>query len=163
MYAEASGTPFSIGSIQTGVAIANPLNVSVNVTLDLRKLDGSSAGISPFTITVPANGQIAKFLNEFFPNLALPFQGVLRITGSAAVSVAGLRGRVNERNDFLITTTSPSPIVSSSVSSSLVFPHLVDGGGYTTQIIVVGNGSGDITGTLQFFGQSGLPLPLNFR
>jgi hypothetical protein len=44
-----------------------------------------------------------------------------------------------------------------------MFPHLVDGGGYTTQIIVIGNGSGDNAGTLQFFTRDGLPLPLNFR
>jgi len=145
------------------VAIANPTNQPVNVTLEVRKLDGTSAGVATTTVSVPANGQAARFLNQFFPTLAIPFQGVLRITSSVAVSAAGLRGRTNERNDFLITTTAPSPIVSSTASSNLFLPHLVDGGGYTTQIIIVGNGAGDFSGTLQFFAQSGLPLPLTFR
>jgi hypothetical protein len=163
MYAESSGVPFSVGSVQTGIAIANPSNSPVLVTMELRMLDGSPAGVAPALVTVPANGQIGKFLNEFCPALSTSFQGVLRVTAGTPVSVVGLRGRTNERNDFLITTTPPAPIVTSSASINLMFPHLVDGGGYTTQIIVIGNGTGDYAGTLRFFTRTGLPLPLNFK
>jgi hypothetical protein len=163
MYAESSGVPFSVGSIQTGVAIANPSSAPAPVTLELRKLDGSPAGVASTVVTVPPNGQVGRFLNEFFPALSTPFQGVLRVTAGTPISAVGLRGRTNERNDFLITTTPPASLVTPSASINLMFPHLVDGGGYTTQIIVIGNGAGDSTGTLQFFTREGLPLPLNFR
>ena len=85
------------------------------------------------------------------------------MTAGSAFSVAGLRGRTNERGDFLTTTTPPSPIGSALATSDLFFAHLVDGGGYTTQIILIGNGAGDSTGILQFAGQAGQPLPLNLR
>jgi hypothetical protein len=163
MYAEASGVPFTVGSIQSGVAITNPSSQPAIVILELRKLDGSSAGVAPVTFTIQPNAQVSRFLNQFFPNLPTPFQGVLKVTAGSAVSVAGLRGRTNERNDFLITTTNPSPIGSATLSSNLIFPHLVDGGGYTTQIVVTGNGAGDFPGTLQFFSQSGQPLPLTLN
>jgi len=67
---------------------------------------------------------------------ALPrqFQGVLRLsTASAALSVLGLRGRYNERGNFLITTTPPVAETAPAAVGEVVFPHLVDSGGYTTQ------------------------------
>jgi hypothetical protein len=163
MYAESSGVPFTIGSIQSGVAIANPSSAPVSVTLEVRNLDASPTGTSPITITIPANGQTGKFLNEYFPTLATPFQGVLRVTAASPVSAVGLRGRTNERNHFLITTTPPSPISQTAAPLTQILPHLVDGGGYTTQIIVIGNGAGDFGGTLRYFTRNGLPLPLNLR
>jgi hypothetical protein len=164
MYAEATGVPFTVGSVQTGLAMANPSDKAVTVILDLRKLDGSSAGVTASTISIPANGRVSKFLYELFPTLPRPFQGVVRMIADAPISAIGLRTRTNERTDFLITTTAPSPLATSSTAAgSLVFPHLVDGGGYTTQIIIIGNGAGDYPGTMQLFGQSGLPLPLTFR
>ena len=65
------------------------------------------------------------------------FQGLLRITSVNSIAVTGLRGHYNERGDFLITTTvvqkenDPSP-----VSSELLFPHFVLGGGYETQFVL---------------------------
>src|SRR5206468_1934381 len=92
------------------------------------------------TAPVPANGQIVTFLNQIqgLGNLQLPFQGILRISTNAAsgISVAGLRGRYNERGDFLITTTPPID-ESSTSSGELLFPHLTDAGGYTTQFILL--------------------------
>ena len=100
---------------------------------------------------------------EYETASSTPFQGVLRVTAGSPVSVVGLRGRTNERNDFLITTTPPSPIFQAAAPVTQILPHLVDGGGYTTQIIVIGNGAGDFTGTLRFFTRTGLQLPLNLR
>jgi hypothetical protein len=50
--------------------------------------------------------------------------------------VAGLRGRYNERGDFLITTVPLSSELSTTSSAEVVFPHLVDGDGYTTQFVL---------------------------
>ena len=60
---------------------------------NLPRLDGTPAGA--VTTTLPGNGQVSKFVHELFPNLALPFQGILRISGGTAsgMSVVGVRGR----------------------------------------------------------------------
>src|SRR5438105_284839 len=99
---------------------------------------------------------------EGFANLQVPFQGVLRISTDEAsrVAVAGLRGRYNERRDFLITATPPID-ENSTPSGELVFPHLADGGGYTTEFILLNESSQLSSGTLRFFSQTGQPLNLS--
>jgi hypothetical protein len=158
MYAESSS------SIQTGVAISNPGSSNVAVNFDLTNLDGSSTGLTG-TTTVPATGQIAMFLNQI-PGFSAPsssFEAVLRISG-ANVYVTGLRGRYNERGDFLITTTAPVDEKAAPSPAELVFPQLAAGGGYTTQIILFSGTAGQsATGVLQFVSQSGQPLILSFQ
>jgi hypothetical protein len=158
MYAE------SFGSIQTGIAISNPNSSNVTVTFDLTNLDGSPTGLSG-TATIPATGQISLFLNQIpgFGALSTSFKGVLRISG-APVFVTGLRGRYNERGDFLITTTAPVDENATTSASEMVFPQLADGGGFTTQIILFSGTSGQSgSGVLQFSSQSGQPWILNFQ
>ena len=164
MYAEASGTFGDVGSIQTGVAIANPGSTTTTVTFDLTQLDGTTIGLTG-TATVPGQGQVALFLNQIqgFESLVLPFQGVLRVsTGSqSGVSVAGLRGRYNERGDFLITTTPPVDEAGASTTAEFLFPHFADSGGYTTQFILFSGLPGQTSsGTLRFFNASGEALDL---
>jgi len=87
--------------------------------------------------------------------LPLPFQGVLRITG-ANVAVTGLRGRYNERRDFIVTTTPPVDEASQLSTEELLFPQIADGGGYTTQFILFSGRTGQSpNGLLRFFSTSG--------
>src|SRR5438874_1403012 len=92
-FAEASGNfaQSAVGSIQTGIAVANTSTSDAAVTLELSKLDGSSTGLVG-TLTVPANGQKAIFLNQIqgLGSLQLPFQGVLRVSSAAPFSMIGL-------------------------------------------------------------------------
>jgi hypothetical protein len=153
----------SIGSIQSGLAISNASAVTATVTLQLYKLDGTSAG-SPVKLTVPVGGKVAKFADELFPSVSTPFKGILRLTSDVPVSVAGLRARNNERRDFLISTV---PIVQETAqgsSAELEFPHIVDGGGYTTQFILINAVIGQTsTGSSLFKNSSGLPFDLNLQ
>src|SRR5207253_8784638 len=63
MYAETSGPVTQPLSIQSGVAIANPGQAPVTVNLVLTQMDGSTVG-QPTTVTIPANGQTARFVKE---------------------------------------------------------------------------------------------------
>jgi hypothetical protein len=159
LYAEVSE------SIETGVAVANTSDSMTNITIELSKLDGSSTGLTG-TLTVPANGQVAIFLKEIpgFGSLQTPLQGVLRLTSASRISVTGIRGRYNERNDFLITTT-PAVEENTVVSHSPVyFPHVADSGGYTTQFILFNARPGtSSSGKIVFFNAEGRPLELILR
>ena len=165
LYAEATDTDG--GTIQTGIAIVNPSSSSATVTFDLLTLGGGSTGLSG-SATVPGNGQIAQFMNQIqgLESLTTPLQGVLRISTTATdgIALVGLRSRLNERGDFLITTTTLVDEADDDVTDELFFPHLADGGGYTTQFIQL-SGSTDRTmiGTLEFRSQTGaaLSLPLS--
>lgn len=157
LYGEASGNLFALGSIQTGLAVTNLSANAASVRVEVNRLDGSPTGLVG-TLDVPANGQAARFLNQIpgLDSLQLPFQGVLRVTSSEAISVTGLRGRYNERGDFLVTTAPPVNESSAPVNSALYFPHIADSGGYTTQFILFSGGSGQSSaGLLTFFTQSG--------
>lgn len=156
------------GTVQTGVAIANPAAQNINVQFELMSLSGIPMGISA-SIQIPPKGQRSMFLSEVkgFQAMQTPFQGILRIstTSTFGVSVVGLRGRNNKRGDFLISTTPSVDENSLSSSGELFFPHFVDGGGYTTKFVVF---SWPLTGlprsgTILFLGQTGQPLSLSLR
>jgi hypothetical protein len=147
-YAELSGT------IRSGFAIANPNASAITVNL--------AAGGRTATVDIPANGQRALFLNEIpaFASLTVPFQGILTMSSSLPFSTTGIRGRTNERGDFLITTTPAVDEAISTASSELLFPHFADGGGYNTQFILFGRST---TGTSYFFSRAGQPGTLLFQ
>lgn len=167
LYAEASGDfdHSAAGSIQTGLAISDLSNAAATVTLELNRLDGSSTGLTG-SLVIPANGQAAKFLNQIqgLSSLTLPFQGVLRVSSASSISLVGLRGRYNERTDFLITTTPPVNESVPATSTELIFPHFADAGGYTTQFILFSGAAGQLSsGALRLFSQSGQALSLTLR
>ena len=170
LYSEASGffSTQQVGSVQTGVAIVNTGSTAATVNFELTRLNGAPAGLAGVE-TIPANGHIAKFLNQIvgLESIQAPFQGVLRISSTSSpggIAVVGLRGRYNERGDFLITTTQPSDESAPAPATEQFFPHFADGGGYTTQFILF-NGLTDqfSSGSLRFFGQSGQSLSLSVR
>src|SRR5262249_11785861 len=130
---------------------------------ELTTTDGVNTGLTAIA-TVPASGHISKFVTELFPTLTLPFTGVLRTTSFSSITVVSLQSAYNERADFLMTTTPVSNEASPSSNSTLVFPQIVDGGGWTTQFILFSGIAGQIaTGTIQFFGQNGQALNLTVR
>ncbi len=165
LYVETAGD-FNVsaaGAIQTGFAIGNPSTTDVTISLELTTLDGKSTGLTG-KATVPGSEQVAMFLNQIegFRTLPTPFQGVLRISG-ANVFVAGLRGRYNERGDFLITTTPPVD-ETATVTSELLFSHFADGGGYSTQFVLFSGSAGPIpNGSLRFLAQTGRAIGLTLK
>lgn len=157
MYAEVSGISSEIGSIDSGLAVANPSTDPISVALQLVSMDGSSP-VPSVTVTVPPNGQLARFIRELFPALPLSFRGFLKATANTPINVTGLRGRYNERGDFLITTTPPRNDALRVSSTQLIFPHIVSGGGYTTQFMLYGQSA---SGQIFFNSQNGSPLSMS--
>ncbi len=167
LYAESAGNfnLGAIGSMQTGVAIANASATPATVNFELSGLNGTSTGMTG-SVSIPANGQAAMFLGQIpgFGALQSSFQGVLRASSASSIAVVGLRGRYNERRDFLITTTQPTIEGAASAAGEQFYPHFVDGGGYTTQFILFNGGTDQSSaGSLRFFGQAGQQLNLSLR
>ena len=104
---------------------------------------------------VPANGQVARFLPQITGFPPVVPRGVLRISSTAPIAAVGIRGRYNERVDFLITTI---PTINEAAATSVesLFPHFPDGGGYTTQFVLFSGSAGQVSsGDLRFFSQFG--------
>jgi len=164
IYVALSGKTPDPGAIDSGVAIANPSASAVTLTLELFQANGLSTGLVG-TLKIPAFGQTAKFLSELFPSLTPPFEGIVRVTaGSVGISAIGLRGRYNERSEFLFTTTPPANENNSASAAEFDFAHIVAGGGFTTQFVLFSGSAGQSgTGSIRFFAQDGtsLLLPLS--
>ena len=140
--------------IRSGIAIANPSNSAVDVTIEF-------AGV-PKTFSIQARGQTALFLDEMvmLPDLSATFRTMLWITSPVPIAVTGLRSRTNERGEFLITTTTPMDESVPGSPTELFFPHFAEGGGYSMQFILFGRAS---SGTMYLLDQAGNPVSLLFR
>jgi hypothetical protein len=167
MYVESSGLFGAPGSMQSGFGLSNPSSEPVSVNLELTTMNGEPTGLS-MSMDLPARGQKSLFLNQIDGFRALPnrFQGQLRISTHAAsgLAVTGLAGSFNERGDFLLTTTPAADETSPPSTKEVVFPQIVEGGGYTTQLILVNAAPGqDPSGRVRFFSSAGAPMDLSLR
>ncbi len=155
MYAETSGPVTQPLSIQSGVAIANPGQAPVTVNIALTQMDGTTVG-QPTTVTIPANGQTAKYVKELFPSSPDNFSGFITVTASSPIGVVGLRMRANERGDYLLTPTPPRNDSDTLMDSEIVFPVISSGAGYSVQFVIFGqSGSGGI----YYNSADGTPMP----
>jgi len=166
-YVETSGKyPDDDLAATSAIALANSSDSPATVALSLIGFDGTNSGLTA-TLTIPPKGHVSRFLATIpgFENLPSPYAGVLRVTTSQpGVAFAGFRARYNEQRQFLVTATGPLKDVTVSpgvpnAPNPVIFPHLVDGGGYATQIIVINGASGGAAaGTIRYLNPSGNPL-----
>jgi hypothetical protein len=153
-------------SDNVAVAITNPGSGAVVVTMTLRDTGGNVT--STKAITLAANQQISRFVSEFFSDVAASvanFDGSLTLTSNTPVAVLALR--------FLGTTFSSIPIT--SLSPAITFPELAPGTGspglnavllpqfaandlWSTEMVVLNNGSVPLTVRIDLFKQDGTPL-----
>jgi hypothetical protein len=130
------------GNHHTGLAIANVTDADSEVTVKVFQKDGMTpAGASKGPIPLQANGHAAAFEDSFITGLPEGFTGVLDILSTAPFAALTLRLLDNERGEFLMTTF-PVADATRSAPSPVVFPHIVDGEGYTTQFILLSPGEG---------------------
>jgi hypothetical protein len=144
IYAEVSGP------VNTGIALANSNDSDTTVSFFFTDSSGNDFGHG--SVTIPAHGQVAHFLDETPFSAPRPMNGTLTFNAALPVSAIAIRGFTNERSEFLVTTL---PVVdpSNAVADSTFFPHFVDGGGWSTEFVLVNPSDQNISGTLSFFGQ----------
>lgn len=147
-------------SKRTVMAIANPAAQDATVRLIAYDANGIAL-VSGKTLTIPANGHVAAFIdeNQFLPELPQGFQGTVLLESSIPVHVVTLRSLITSANSFIMTTM---PIVDlnsgAPPSSKVYFPQLADGGNFSTELLLLSAGNGSFR--LQFFGTDGQPLPV---
>jgi glycosyl hydrolase family 42 (putative beta-galactosidase) len=151
IYAEIAGT------LDAGLAIANPNSGPAVINFYFTDAGGNAAGSGSTTIT--ANRQIAQFLDQppFNVYSGSTFQGTFTFTSSVPVAVVALRGFTNERGEFLMSTLPVIDITAAASTGTLVVPHFADGGGWTTQVLLVNPTDNSMIGSLQFLDGAGAP------
>jgi len=159
MFVESSGTFPDDLAASPVIAIANSTDFPARVDLSLTAFDGTPSGLSA-QVTVAPRSRLGKFLVEIpgFEHLPTPLFGVLKVTTSApGVTFAGFRARYNEQRQFLMMATGPLHDLGNT--NPIIFPHLVDGGGYASQFILINGTAGSAaTGTVNYVDPSGNPL-----
>lgn len=92
VFVSRTGMPADPGrQFSTGFALGNPSGETATVTLRLRN-NTAGAVLGTVTLTLPANGHIARFIQEVFPDLApLGFEGTLEVESSVPLVVTALR------------------------------------------------------------------------
>jgi PDZ domain/Peptidase family S41 len=111
------------GSVDTGVAIANPNNAPSTISFYFTSAAGNTNSGST---TIPANSQVAAFLDQAPFNGPTTLAGTFTFTASAPVAVTALHGFNNERGEFLITTLQVVNLALPPTTGAIVFPHYAD-------------------------------------
>jgi hypothetical protein len=143
--------------LDTGIAIANPHDEAVQIVFELVSTAGAS--LPAASVTLPPKTQIARFFSEQPFNTPGPFTGAMTLSASLPIGITALRGRTNERGEFLMAALPVSPLARSS-EPSVVIPHFAAGGGWVTDIVLVNPTDTRISGRIQPLGKSGEPLRL---
>ena len=137
------------GAVRTGLAMANPNDTAATIAFFFTDSEGIDSGHGTFTLG--PREQIAHFLDEAPFNGGSEMLGTFTFTSNLPVAVIALRGFVNERSEFLMTTLPVAPIAVPT-TATVYFPHFAAGGGWTTQVILVNPTHAPISGSVQFFG-----------
>jgi hypothetical protein len=157
-------------NVNTGIAVVNYGTAAATVTYTLRDNNGVQLSIGHGTID--KGSHFSCFIDQLKSVAASDFNfpsdfqnttqfGTLEITSDQPLSVLALRGTNNQRNDFLITTTPVADLTHSLSNASVFFPQFVDGGGYTTSLILLNTSDTIETGSFQIMDGNGDPLTVN--
>jgi hypothetical protein len=139
------------GGVNTGIAIVNPSDVPVTLNFYFTGSNGQRSAEG--STTIAANGQLARFLNEApFTGSISFFHGTFTFEASAPVSAIALRSVINERSEFLVTTLPVADLSATAETAPVVFPQYAEGGGWTTQILLVNPTDDVLRGSVQFYG-----------
>ena len=138
------------GRVNTGLFMVNEESEDAVISFYFTDAKGYDFGHGRFTLE--AKDSVSAFVNEAPFNLAKAFEGTLTFYSSQPVTVTGLRRLVNERDDFLITAIPAISPVTAMAARSVVLPHFADGGGWSTQVVLINPTDHPIAGTVQFFG-----------
>jgi hypothetical protein len=144
------------GGHGTGLAIANVDASGSSITFQAYQMDGTTAaGSSLGPLPLSGNGYEANYIDGFVGGLPSGFTGVLDISANKPFAALTLRTLYNENNDSLITTF-PVADANRAAPASIVFPHIVKGGGYVSQFILISPTQSADT-TLRFYDEDGVP------
>jgi hypothetical protein len=147
-----------------GVAIVNPSSSNANVTLTLRKEDGSVLGTA--SVTVAARQQTSKFVTELFsnqPSVPSDVTGMLSIISATPVSVIGLRFRGTNFSTLPVTnlsSASPVPTIATGIGGpgAVLLPQFAANGGWATEIVIANTGTSSMTVRVDLFKTDGTAL-----
>jgi hypothetical protein len=148
--------------VKPSIVIANPNDSAATVTFNLRTSDGT-AEITRATVTIPPNGLFSRPLNQALDIILRSIQGTLDITSNQPVHVLGLRRTNTDETGFILTALPALDTQQLLTRDRALFPYIIDGEGFRTQLMVMNTGGGLLNGSITFLVPDGSILPLGFK
>jgi hypothetical protein len=170
-YSELTFTDFAVETgpnLSAGIAIANP-NTAAWVLVRLWDPNNPGSLLGSTILSLPANGHIARNLNELFPSVASINQILAQVSldtcatstcatfddGPGLIATA-LRLNLNNNSFTAI------PVVQSATSVIRILPQIAVGGasgvGFQTALYLTTSATSGITGVADVFDNNGNPL-----
>jgi len=156
-------------AINTGIAAVNYGASTASVTYTLRNMSGGTIAIGHGTIA--ARAHVSRFidqLKEIAPDFVLPadFQtaiqfATLDIASTQPLSVLAMRGTMNQRQQFIYSTTPVADLTQPSGSSPAYFAQFADGGGYAGSLILMNTSTANEAGIIQILDANGSALTIS--
>ncbi len=144
--------------VTTGVALSNPTAAKLDVTLKLRDANGLPVANGTVMVTLPANGQLAKFTEELLTGRGIDFskfRGTLEVTTPQTVNGMAIRVSPGQFATLPVTGTG---------SKRLLFAQFGEVNGVSSTLTFV-NPAPDKTAsvTVKIFDDNGAPLTVNLN
>jgi len=155
LYADMSAGTDTGEAVRTGIALANPSTQDAEISFFFT--DANGVEIKSGIYTLLANRQISGFLDESPFNGPGAFSGTFTFASSAPISAVGTRSLTRRNGEFLLQSL---PIAQGNSEGSTAFlPAFVDGGGWSTEVILTNNSSALQVGKVQFWGHGAPGVP----
>ncbi|MBI4474706.1 MAG: IPT/TIG domain-containing protein, partial [Acidobacteria bacterium] len=99
------------------------------------------------------------FAHELFPGLSDSFTGIIEIGSTQAAAVIALRLTVNLGGEQVLTTLPVADMTRLTSSTSMTFPHVINGQGFSTRLLFINTATGrTAAGQLSFYESSGAAM-----
>ncbi len=144
---------------ETWITLVNPSLTVASVTLTLHDSSGNQVGQN--ILNLDAGRQLAGFIQEIFSGLAQGFTGSVTFTSSQKLAALSVRQSSNAQNETLYVALPAVDLTQTVADSTLVFPHMSVGAGYTTQLLLINRSSQPTRGKIRVYGDSGSTLAVS--
>jgi photosystem II stability/assembly factor-like uncharacterized protein len=144
----------------SGLAVVNPGATPLAINAILRNNIGVIASTTSFTLG--SHKHMAMFVDQLFPGLKPPFLGTLTMSATGGFAAINLSSAVNGYGETIFSALPVVNLDRPSAGDRLILPHLVDGGGFATEVLLLNPSSIPASGTISFFNDNGDPLTLSF-
>ncbi len=145
----------------SGVAVVNPTAGEITVNIQRTDSSGSQTVNCPSQM-VPAHGHFALFASQLCPGITNPFLGTLTLSSPTAFASANLQLATNSHGEQLYNALPVAVPDSPPTGTHLYFSQFADGGGFSTEILLMNLTGTPITGTASFFDDNANAVTLNF-
>ena len=144
--------------ISPGIALSNPGSVTLDVTVRLRRTDGTLVENATATITLPPENQVAQFPDQIFPGVDLSdFKGSIEVESPVPITGLAIRLSPGQFATFPVTAAGFG-------ERRLNFAQFGDGQGTSSTLILSNPDSTQTaTGTVRLFDAQGNPMSVDIN